>query len=194
MPCCAISRRLPTSMGFPYRFCPFCRETLQPFFDEERLRLICPGCGWIYYRNPTVGVAVILLQQPSTANSKLRILLGERRSGGWCIPCGHVEWDEDIQAAALREFREETGLDVVLEKVFAVHSNFHNPHQHTVGVWYLSHSPGGDLQSGGDLVQVGYFSLDDLPELVFLTDRLVCQQLIASILWAEDGSQSPPDL
>ena len=43
------------------------------------------------------------------------LLLGERRDGGWCIPCGHVEWDESIGEAASREFYEETGLRVTIE-------------------------------------------------------------------------------
>lgn len=64
-----------------------------------------------------------------------RLLLGERRDGGWCIPCGHVEWDETVEQAAIREFAEETGLRVALESVLAVRSNFYDPGQHTVGVW-----------------------------------------------------------
>lgn len=181
-------------MGFPFRFCPFCRETLQPFFHEERLRLICPGCGWIHYRNPTVGVAVILLREATPPKTGPELLLGERRSGGWCIPCGHVEWDEDIQAAAQREFLEETGLDVDVRDVFAVHSNFYDPHRQTVGVWYLGRLTSGQLQPGGDLAQVSYFPLDDLPELLFPTDRLVCQKLIDDFIQPQDKSGTLPGL
>ncbi len=96
-------------MSSPFLYCPLCAEGLQPFSDGERLRSRCPNCGWIYYRNPTVGVAVVLLESG-------RLLLGERRDGGWCIPCGHVEWDESIEKAAVREFAEETGLQVELEE------------------------------------------------------------------------------
>ncbi len=173
-------------MGIPFLYCPYCRETLQPFSDGERLRLICPACGWVHYRNPTVGVAVIILQQPSVEGWCMGLLLGERRAGGWCIPCGHVEWDEDIQYAAWREFQEETGLEVILDDVFAVHSNFHNPHQHTVGVWYLGRQVGGILRPGGDLQQVRYFPLNNLPVLVFPTDQLVCQQIIEKFSPAVD--------
>jgi 8-oxo-dGTP diphosphatase len=181
-------------MGLSFRYCPYCRKVLQPFSDGERLRLICPGCGWVYYRNPTVGVAVILLQPPPITGSVPHLLLGERRSGGWCIPCGHVEWDEDIEAAAQREFREETGLEVRLDRVFAVHSNFHNPQHHTVGVWYRGHRVSGVLRPGGDLLQVGYFPLDELPELVFPTDRLVCSQLLDSFTPPPPEASALPDL
>lgn len=149
-----------------FKYCPMCAQSLQPSFKEGRLRFRCPGCGWVHYRNPTVGVAVVLVENE-------RLLLGKRRDGGWCIPCGHVEWDETVEEAARREFLEETGLNVSLDSVLAVHSNFHNPHQHTVGVWYRGVRRGGELRPGGDLLQVDFFPLERLPELKFPTDRRV---------------------
>ncbi len=106
-----------------------------------------------------------------------KLLLGERRDGGWCIPCGHVEWDESTEVAARREFYEETGLEVALHGVVAVHSNFHNPKHHTVGVWYRAQRLKGKLRANEDLVKVGFFPLSGLPPLKFPTDKLVVQQL-----------------
>ena len=138
--------------------------------------MVCPACGFIHYRNPTVGVAAVILEDD-------RILLGRRSpsssyAGAWCIPCGHVEWDEDIREATRRECREETGLDVRVGEVVAVHSNFHNPVQHTVGVWFHCEIVGGAMQAGDDLDRVAWFSLNDLPQpLAFPTDELVLDQL-----------------
>lgn len=132
----------------------------------------CPDCGWIHYRNPTVGVAVVLVEEGC-------LILGERHDGGWCIPCGHVEWDETVEQAARREFLEETGLQVTLVGLLAVHSNFHNPSQHTVGVWYSGKRLSGTLRAGGDLSSVASFPLDALPELKFPTDRLVITSLLS---------------
>lgn len=153
-----------------YRFCPYCAHPLEDYWEEGRTRRRCPACGWVYYRNPTVGVAVVLVERGA-------LLLGERRAGGWCIPCGHVEWDETVAEAAVREFEEETGLIVALDGIQAVHSNFHNPEMQTVGIWYLGRRLSGRLRPGGDLVRVKFFNLKDLPELKFPTDRQVVNQL-----------------
>lgn len=156
-----------------FRYCPICAARLEAFKDEDRWRSRCPACGWVHYRNPTVGVAVVLIQEG-------RVLLGERRSGGWCVPCGHVEWDETVQEAARREFKEETGLVVAIAGIVSVESNFHEPRHHTVGVWFRGKRESGRLRPGGDLRAIDFFSLAELPPLRFPTDRLVLGGLARS--------------
>ncbi|MGE5594480.1 MAG: NUDIX domain-containing protein, partial [Hyphomicrobiales bacterium] len=98
--------------------------------------------------------------------------------GKWCIPCGYVEWDEEVRAAAEREFAEETGLSVRAGDVVAVHSNFHNPKQHTVGIWFEGELLGGELHPvDGELDELRWVDPADPPELAFPTDALVLQQL-----------------
>ena len=157
----------------PFRFCPLCGASLEPFSDEGRLRKRCPRCGWIRYRNPTVGVALLVLKGDC-------VLLGQRQDGSWCIPCGHVEWDEDIHAAARREALEELGVHVSLGEIYAVQSNFHNTDQHTVGIWFKSRiHEQALLVAGGDLQALDFFSVQDLPDLSFPTDRVVLNKIQA---------------
>jgi ADP-ribose pyrophosphatase YjhB (NUDIX family) len=157
-----------------FRHCPRCATALVERRAGERRRPTCPSCGYVQYLNPAVGVAVIVREGR-------RVLLGRRRGsygGAWCIPCGYVEWEEDVRAAAVREFREETGLEVAVDRPYEVHSNFHNPAQHTVGVWFLGHVVGGAPEAADDLEALAYFDLDALPEdLCFPTDRLVLARL-----------------
>ena len=45
-----------------FKFCPFCGEQLQLKQKGHRKRMYCSRCKWTHYKNPTVGVAVIVLK------------------------------------------------------------------------------------------------------------------------------------
>ena len=136
---------------------------------------MCDKCGYILYENPIVGVAAIVMEDG-------KILLGRRAAnstfpGYWCIPCGYVEYDEDIYEAVVRECQEETGLVIKQESVFTALSNFHNPENHTVGIWFTAEVTGGKLQAGDDIDEVGFFELDEIPPLAFPTDSEIIERL-----------------
>lgn len=135
----------------------------------------CPHCRRVTYRNPAVGVAVLIVEAG-------RVLLGRRARGAlaglWCVPCGYVEWGEEVRAAAGREFREETGLEVEVGQVAAVHSNFHDPERLTVGIWFHGAISSGEPIAGDDLDALGYFDLASLPPLAFPTDAVVLRALL----------------
>jgi len=162
-----------------FQFCPFCGDRLQPIKKGCRERMHCHRCQWTHYKNPTVGVAVVVLKN----NELLLVKRNGSYTGMWCIPCGHVEYDEDVRSAAKREFKEETGLDVEVGPVIDVHSNFHDLEHQTVGIWFMGMNSGGRLKAGSDASEVKYFPLDDLPqEMAFPTDLLVCEKLKSTLI------------
>jgi len=157
-------------------YCPDCASVLYAVERSGRTRSACPTCGFVEYRNPAVGVAVILRDEAGL------VLLGRRATGEyaglWCIPCGYVEWDEDVREAAMREFEEETGVGVQLGAVVAVHSNFHNPAKQTVGIWFEGTQVSGVPRPvDGELTELGWFAPGEPPPLAFPTDGLVLEQL-----------------
>ena len=157
------------------RFCPKCGGPLVSKVLDGTKRNVCANCHQILYKNPAVGVAVIVMDGD-------KILLGRRNRGDykgmWCIPCGYVEWGEEVRDAARREFLEETGLQVELGPVFTVHSNFHAPDSLTVGIWFRGTVIGGHLEAGDDLDRVEFFPLDALPDnIAFPTDSVTLDEL-----------------
>lgn len=158
------------------QFCPDCGGAL--FFDYRggEQPPTCPVCGFRRVRYPTVGVAVVIRDDDG------RVLLGRRANGTyaglWCIPCGRLEWDEDVRAGAIRELFEETGLVVSADEVVAVHSNFHESERQTVGIWFAGVVQGGELRpADGEMSELGYFDPAAPPPLAFPTDGVVLEQL-----------------
>ncbi len=127
---------------------------------------LCPRCGHVVqlYRNPLLTVDIII-EMPGQG-----IVLIERKNPpfGWAIPGGFVDYGESLEAAAIREAREETGMDLVNLKQFHAYSDpQRDPRGHTVSVVFTALG-NGVPKAGDDAKNLQIFSLDRLPEnLVF---------------------------
>jgi len=151
------------------RFCPNCGGAMMPALHEEAHRPRCVECGYVFFLNPAPGVAVLIVKDG-------KFLLCRRsessfRGGLWCLPGGHVEFEEDYLSAARREVKEETGLVVEIDGVLSVVSNFLSPLIHSLVVILLAHPIGGAAHGGDDIEIVEWYSPDDpLPDLAFEGD------------------------
>lgn len=115
------------------------------------------------YRNPTPTVD-ILIELPGG------IVLIERANPphGWAIPGGFVDEGETVEHAAIREAKEETGLDVTLTALLGVYSDpRRDPRQHTMSTVFLATAE-GSLQAGDDAHNAMLLAPDaELPALAF---------------------------
>ena len=117
-----------------------------------------------------IGAAVVI------RNPRGQVLMVQRSAhqfgaGKWCFPCGYVEWQEDIRAAAAREAREEAGVEVVIGDPVHVETNLHQPEKPTVGIWFAATlvDPQATPIAGDDASAVGWFDPSQPPPLAFPT-------------------------
>jgi ADP-ribose pyrophosphatase YjhB (NUDIX family) len=145
-------------------FCLKCGARLRQSVRFNRLRPVCPECGWIYFPDPKVAVAVIVARGRQVL---LVSRLNEPYQGRWSLPAGFMDAGEDPIAAAKRECREETGLTIQVQDLFEVCTGRSHPHGADILLVYRAKMESGDLRAGDDAGQAAFFALDDLPVLAF---------------------------
>lgn len=75
--------------------------------------------------------------------------------GHWALPGGHVEYDESVEACAVRETKEETGLDVTLDGLIGVYSEpGRDPRGHVVTVAFAGTAIGGEMKADTDASEI----------------------------------------
>jgi 8-oxo-dGTP diphosphatase len=149
------------------KFCPHCATPLGTREMEGYQRPVCPACGWTYYEDPKVAVAVLIGRDG-------RLLLNRRAIepglGRWSFPSGYVNRGEVLEEAAAREVQEETGLDVQVDALFGVYSERGNA---VVLVVYTADHARGEAAAGPEVSEVGWFAPDALPPLAFPHDQAI---------------------
>jgi ADP-ribose pyrophosphatase YjhB (NUDIX family) len=108
--------------------------------------------------------------------------LGQRAAGfganQWGLPQGYIEFDESFLDAAIRETKEETGLDVEILSILNVVSNFLSPGLHTLAIIVLAGIRGGELCPGDDLSALAWIPLSGpLPDMAFEADTRIIQRV-----------------
>ena len=111
-------------------------------------------------------------------DDKGRILLCEhtyRKFHPWGLPGGGLEYGETPQNGVRREVREETGLEVQVEKLLDAVSA--ETHRH-VNLIYLCKIVGGAFKPNVEISQTRFFSLDKLPSLV-PTEQTLIERIVS---------------
>ncbi len=133
---------------------------------------------------PTLGVEIAILLSG-------QILLTQREDfETWCLPGGDVDAGESAAQAAVREAREETGLDVRLERLVGIYSM---PRWRAGGahiVVFAARPAGGSLQlQPSEVIAARYFGPDALPEPLFDWHRQHIRDALSgiggSVAWSQ---------
>lgn len=164
-----------------YRYCPPCGHSLESrqLKAGDPKRLVCTKCEFVLYLDPKVAVGTIIAMQDS------RIVLVRRAIepgyGRWVFPGGYVDRGEVVSAAALREAREEAGIEIRLDGLVSIYSY---PGRPPVIIVYAATATSGELHHDDESLEIGTFSEDEVPwaDLAFRSTHEALRDYYAGVL------------
>ncbi len=167
-------------------YCPRCGVRLVQDERFGKRRPVCPACGYVHFYDPKVAAAVFIQDNG-------RLLLIRRgvdpERGKWALPAGFVDYGEDPRQTAIREAREETGLEVRITRLVDV---FYSRRElgASIIIVYAAEVIGGTLQPLDDAEAARWFAPDELPELAFESTRRLVAAWVAERQRAEDRPEA----
>lgn len=132
------------------KHCGQCGQVLHTNHDESgHLHLACPGCQWTWYDPPTPVTLVLV----TTADGQVVYTRKNSfPSGLWSVVSGFIPKGERAEEAAVREIKEETGLDARIVEFMGTHVYPRRPDQ--IVIAFRALVTGGELQAGDDVDEV----------------------------------------
>jgi len=152
------------------RYCHRCGSPTRPQLREGRVRPVCTRCGAVTFLDPKVVAGVLVAVERKLVMIKRNL---EPGMGKWTFPAGFVDRGEEVEAAAMREVWEETGLEVALTSFVGIYSRSGDVN---ILVVYSGRVTGGSLQAGEEAQEAGLFDLEALPPLAFQRDEGIIRQ------------------
>ena len=162
------------------RFCSRCgvELTFGQIEGEERDRLACPSCGFVFYVNPRLVVTTL----PITDRGEVILI---RRGiapgyGMWAQPGGFLEIDETVREAAVRETLEETGLQIEPLEIIGLYSRVQAA---VVVVAYEARIVGGEPRVTNESLETRPFAPEAIPwqQIAFETSIRALRDWVARV-------------
>ena len=115
-----------------------------------------------------VGVGVIVTRKQTVLLQKR---IGSHGEGTWSCPGGHIDFGETIEECAIRETREEVGVEITdIQYIGITNDVFQKEEKHYITVWVQGECRDGEptIHAPEEVADVGWFSWDRLPAPLFL--------------------------
>ncbi len=127
------------------------------------------------YPHPAVTTDCVVF---GVARRKLEILLVERGNepykGCWAFPGGFLNMDENAKQGALRELKEETGLELQNIKEFGTFTDVdRDPRERVISIAFYALTKKSEVKGGDDAAKAQWFALDEVPPLAFDHDLML---------------------
>ncbi len=151
-------------------YCPRCGHVLEEREAFGRARRFCPACGRVVFREHKVAAGAIIERNGQVLLVRRSM---EPRRGLWTFPGGFVDFDETPADAAVRECREETGIDIEITELLDVVGGQEHEAGADIVIVYLARCVGGRLRAADDADRAAFFSPQELPPLAFRATRKV---------------------
>jgi ADP-ribose pyrophosphatase YjhB (NUDIX family) len=114
------------------------------------------------HRNPVPTVDIIIEIQRENGTEGIVLIKRKNPPHGWALPGGFIDYGESLEEAAVREAKEETSLDVQLQRQFHTYSDpDRDPRQHTISTVFVA-SAQGRPKAQDDAQEVGIFTRHEI--------------------------------
>jgi 8-oxo-dGTP diphosphatase len=161
-----------------YRYCPICGGALEARVLKvtEPKRLVCTSCGFVFYLDPKLAVGTIITDEDGRVVLVRRAI--EPGYGKWVFPGGYVDRGEEVRLAAVREAREECGLEIRIERLLNIYSY---PGRAPVIIVYVARMTGGCLACDDEGLEAQFFDPRAIPwdELAFRSTGEALREFLA---------------
>lgn len=162
-----------------FHFCPLCGAALRRKPDDpDRGRPACPTGHFVHYDNPAVTTFAFIRRGGRYLMLRRAV---EPYTGAWDMPGGFVEAGESPEECIRREIREETGLEIEIERVIGAYtSQYGDGDRQTVDIGYLCAARDGELRLSDEKSEAVWAPLEEFPQLAFEGERRGLDELRGS--------------
>ena len=147
-------------MKLIYKYCPFCKEKL----TNKKELYLCPKCKKTIYKDfAYIGVGMVFIENGKVLLSKRGL---EPRKGIYDIIGGFLDEDEYPDHGIIREVKEETGLNVKIEKILGIYRDSYGKNEEpTLNIIYIGKIISGKMKPQDDVSELKWFDLDKTKNL-----------------------------